>query len=285
MHRIDQKTTQFPESSFGTGRLVVQHQQRCPVQTLTYGDATGLIVIVTGFGAGQNPGVAGYLTVSAGASLGLPDVGDLFELSGSVTVMFNTTLQDQVFDIPDAFLPLLDEGDPTTIEIFAAAPGLDGQRNPRAPPGGEVYVQASIQAELNIGGVITLIGFVQIEAAVGADGARLEVTGAVSTKIAFLGSLTGTLNFNIFIGPRTGVVGIRLAFSFWIQLLVRAERYPWLRGADGENRGASVLVSKVRELGIEEVVEDSSGNAGAAIAAYCAKAGIACRVFAIAACT
>lgn len=181
---------------------------------LTYGEATGLIVIVTGLGAGQNPGVAGYLSVRAGASLGLPDVGDLFKLSGSVTVMFNTTLKDQIFNIPDAFLPLLDEGDPTTIEIFASAPSLDGQRNPRAPPGGEVYVQASIQAELSIGGVITLIGFVQIEVAVGADGARLEVTGAVSTKIAFLGSLTGTVNLAIFIGPRTGIVGrVFLALS------------------------------------------------------------------------
>jgi threonine synthase len=46
-----------------------------------------------------------------------------------------------------------------------------------------------------------------------------------------------------------------------------------------KDRGASVLISKARELGIEEVVEDSSGNAGAAIAAYCAKAGIVCRVF------
>ena len=35
----------------------------------------------------------------------------------------------------------------------------------------------------------------------------LEVTGAVSTKIAFLGSLTVTVNFSIFIGPRTGIVG------------------------------------------------------------------------------
>jgi threonine synthase len=33
-----------------------------------------------------------------------------------------------------------------------------------------------------------------------------------------------------------------------------------------------VLVSKARELGIKKVVEDSSGNAGSAISAYCAKA-------------
>lgn len=46
-----------------------------------------------------------------------------------------------------------------------------------------------------------------------------------------------------------------------------------------KDRGASVLISKVKELGIKEVVEDSSGNAGAAISAYCAKADIDCRIF------
>jgi threonine synthase len=46
-----------------------------------------------------------------------------------------------------------------------------------------------------------------------------------------------------------------------------------------KDRGASVLVSKLREMGIREVVEDSSGNAGSAIAAYCQKAGIGCTVF------
>lgn len=46
-----------------------------------------------------------------------------------------------------------------------------------------------------------------------------------------------------------------------------------------KDRGASVLVSKVKELGINEVVEDSSGNAGAAISAYCARASIKCNIF------
>lgn len=46
-----------------------------------------------------------------------------------------------------------------------------------------------------------------------------------------------------------------------------------------KDRGASVLLSKVRELGIEQVIEDSSGNAGAAIAAYSAKAGIECTIY------
>jgi len=46
-----------------------------------------------------------------------------------------------------------------------------------------------------------------------------------------------------------------------------------------KDRGASVLISKVKELGIKKVVEDSSGNAGCAIAAYCARAGIECHIY------
>jgi threonine synthase len=46
-----------------------------------------------------------------------------------------------------------------------------------------------------------------------------------------------------------------------------------------KDRGASVLISKVKELGIKKIVEDSSGNAGAAVAAYCAKAGVECDIY------
>ncbi|WP_331445528.1 pyridoxal-phosphate dependent enzyme [Natranaerobius thermophilus] len=46
-----------------------------------------------------------------------------------------------------------------------------------------------------------------------------------------------------------------------------------------KDRGAKVLISALKKLGIEEVVEDSSGNAGAAIAAYCAAAGIDCQIY------
>ncbi len=45
-----------------------------------------------------------------------------------------------------------------------------------------------------------------------------------------------------------------------------------------KDRGASVLVSKMQELKITQAVEDSSGNAGKAIASYCARAGIDCRI-------
>jgi len=46
-----------------------------------------------------------------------------------------------------------------------------------------------------------------------------------------------------------------------------------------KDRGASVLMTLVKYLGIEAVVEDSSGNAGAAMAAYAAAAGVRCTIF------
>ncbi|WP_433628562.1 pyridoxal-phosphate dependent enzyme [Halomicrococcus sp. NG-SE-24] len=41
-----------------------------------------------------------------------------------------------------------------------------------------------------------------------------------------------------------------------------------------KDRGATVTLSRAAELGVERVLEDSSGNAGAAIAQYAARAGI-----------
>lgn len=46
-----------------------------------------------------------------------------------------------------------------------------------------------------------------------------------------------------------------------------------------KDRGSSVLISKLKELGITSCVVDSSGNAGASIAAYTARAGIECRIY------
>lgn len=46
-----------------------------------------------------------------------------------------------------------------------------------------------------------------------------------------------------------------------------------------KDRGATVLLSHARQLGVSRVVEDSSGNAGAAIAAFAAAAGIAAEIF------
>jgi threonine synthase len=46
-----------------------------------------------------------------------------------------------------------------------------------------------------------------------------------------------------------------------------------------KDRGASVLMTHLRELGVKRVVEDSSGNAGCAVAAYATHAGIACDIY------
>ncbi len=46
-----------------------------------------------------------------------------------------------------------------------------------------------------------------------------------------------------------------------------------------KDRGTAVLVSGLRAVGVEQAVEDSSGNAGASFAAYAARAGIRATVF------
>lgn len=46
-----------------------------------------------------------------------------------------------------------------------------------------------------------------------------------------------------------------------------------------KDRGAALLIAHCKEIGVEAVVQDSSGNAGNSVAAYCAKAGIACEIF------
>jgi len=46
-----------------------------------------------------------------------------------------------------------------------------------------------------------------------------------------------------------------------------------------KDRGAALLLSHAHELGVRSLLEDSSGNAGAAVAAYAARAGIACDVY------
>ncbi|MBF7024108.1 threonine synthase [Staphylococcus kloosii] len=46
-----------------------------------------------------------------------------------------------------------------------------------------------------------------------------------------------------------------------------------------KDRGASVLISKAKELGVQQVIVDSSGNAGNSIAAYARRANIKCDVY------
>lgn len=46
-----------------------------------------------------------------------------------------------------------------------------------------------------------------------------------------------------------------------------------------KDRGTTVLVSQLRAWGVTEVVEDSSGNAGASLSTYAARAGIGCTIY------
>lgn len=46
-----------------------------------------------------------------------------------------------------------------------------------------------------------------------------------------------------------------------------------------KDRGVTVMVSHMKEMGVKKAIEDSSGNAGASVAAYCARAAIECEIF------
>ncbi|MCM1988255.1 threonine synthase [Oceanirhabdus seepicola] len=46
-----------------------------------------------------------------------------------------------------------------------------------------------------------------------------------------------------------------------------------------KDRGAAVLIAKAKELGVNKVIQDSSGNAGTSIAAYASRAGIECDIY------
>ncbi|MHB0895932.1 MAG: threonine synthase [Spirochaetales bacterium] len=46
-----------------------------------------------------------------------------------------------------------------------------------------------------------------------------------------------------------------------------------------KDRGAAMLVAHCKAIGVDSVVQDSSGNAGNSVAAYCGKAGIDCEIF------
>ncbi|MDO4936917.1 MAG: threonine synthase [Sutterellaceae bacterium] len=46
-----------------------------------------------------------------------------------------------------------------------------------------------------------------------------------------------------------------------------------------KDRGAAGLVAHMKAIGVEKCVQDSSGNAGNSVAAYCARAGIACEIY------
>ena len=46
-----------------------------------------------------------------------------------------------------------------------------------------------------------------------------------------------------------------------------------------KDRGAAALVAHMKAIGVKTCVQDSSGNAGNSVAAYCARAGITCEIY------
>lgn len=46
-----------------------------------------------------------------------------------------------------------------------------------------------------------------------------------------------------------------------------------------KDRGAAILISHCKSIGVKSVIQDSSGNAGNSVAAYCGRAGIDCEIF------
>jgi len=46
-----------------------------------------------------------------------------------------------------------------------------------------------------------------------------------------------------------------------------------------KDRGTALVIAHCKAIGVNSVVQDSSGNAGHSVAAYCAKAGIECEIF------
>src|SRR5262249_17313846 len=107
---------------------------------------------------------------------------------------------------------------PSSIDIFGAAPTLDGKKNPNAPAGGEIYVSASIYATLTIGGVLKLMGYIGLTAAGSKGQAYLKLTGAVSPTLNYIGTPPALRNLNVYVNTsdpsKSGVQGrVFLALS------------------------------------------------------------------------
>ena len=86
------------------------------------------------------------------------------------------------------------------------------------------------------------------------------------------------------VGSDEHIVSLDEGFTPLIETQV-AGRPVWLKQeqlfptGSYKDRGAALLISKAKESGISRVVEDSSGNAGCAVAAYAARAGMACDIY------
>lgn len=99
--------------------------------------------------------------------------------------------------------------------------------------------------------------------------------GRPATMWRYLEALPGLRGAAVSLGePITPLVAMEVE---GIRLLVKQEQL--FSTGSYKDRGAAFMISRIGSLGIREVVEDSSGNAGCAVAAYSARAGIRCEVY------
>jgi hypothetical protein len=180
------------------------------------GQATGLAIIDAELSGPGIPGLALFLNLElsvgspgdGGGGGGASTIGDgsLFRLEGEVTLMVNTTMREQVFEVPEEFWPFLPPGAPTTLEIYDNAPNLDGSRATDAGADPNIYVTAVIQGSITLFDTITLSGTIGFTASTG----QVRISGAISTSIQYLGSLSGSLDLIFYFdreGNGPGVVG------------------------------------------------------------------------------
>ena len=119
------------ELSFGVGSA-----------QLTFGKATALLIV-------NEDGVAGSIKVSAGGGIGHARHGAVPGHRQRDRGLQHDEARTSTFVLPARIREMLiksGETNPGDITIFASAPGLDGSRSPSAPPGGEIYVKAIVDA-------------------------------------------------------------------------------------------------------------------------------------------
>ena len=107
---------------------------------LTYGEATGLLIITERRHRGQHHGRRRRRHRPAGHRHPVQGV------SGTVTVMFNTTRQDVMFRSPTRSCRCSSPATRRRSRSSARRPASTASRNPSAPAGGEIYIKATINA-------------------------------------------------------------------------------------------------------------------------------------------
>ena len=142
----------------------------------------------------------------------------IFELEGKVTLMLNTTLREQTFTIPDSFLALLPDDAATTVEIYDSAPAIDGTRSSEPGVNPSIYISANILGSITLFDTITLSGYISFTASVDINGnAFIRISGAVSTKVEYLGALSGSMDLMFYTdldGEGAGILGrVQLALA------------------------------------------------------------------------